>query len=96
MKLDAEEKEILEAYEAGKLKKAPNAKTEIRRLRKAAAATLAKDARINIRLPTRTLIELQKIAMDEGLPYQTLISSVLHKFAQGRLVSAMPARPPRR
>ena len=52
----------------------------------AAKATLRKDKRVNIRMTERDLIHFQKTAMHEGLPYQTLISSVLHKYINGRLV----------
>ena len=83
--LDFEEKEIIEAFEKGKLKRVPNVKAETKRHRKAAAVTFLKDARINIRISSRDLRELQKCALKEGLPYQTFIASLLHKFAEGRL-----------
>lgn len=85
--LDREEKEILEAFASGRLKRVPKAKAEIGRHRKVAAETFAKNARINIRISSKDLRELQKRALKEGLPYQTLISSVLHKYAEGRLTS---------
>lgn len=85
-KLDAEELEIAEAFESGRLKRAANPKGEIKRHRAYAAATFKKDSRINIRISSKDLRALQKRALSEGLPYQTLIASVLHKFAEGRLV----------
>jgi predicted DNA binding CopG/RHH family protein len=85
--LDREEKEILEAFESGKLKRVHKAKAEIRRHRKVAAETFAKNARINIRISSKDLRELQKRAVEEGMPYQTLISSVLHKYVEGRLTT---------
>jgi predicted DNA binding CopG/RHH family protein len=85
--LDREEKEILEAFESGKLKRVPKAKAEIKRHRQIAAETFAKNARINIRISSKDLRELQKRALREGLPYQTLISSVLHNFVEGRLTT---------
>ncbi len=85
-KLDAEEQEILDAFEAGTLKRSANAKAEIKRHREYAAATLQKDSRINIRLSSKDLRSLQKRALQEGLPYQTLIASLLHKYVEGRLV----------
>ena len=85
--LDPEETEIVDAFEDGKLRRVSNVKAEIRRHRKAAAETFAKDARINIRISSRDLRELQKRAIKEGLPYQTFIASVLHKFAEGRLAN---------
>jgi predicted DNA binding CopG/RHH family protein len=48
-------------------------------------ATFRKDRRLNIRLSSRDLEAIQKRALAEGLPYQTLISSLLHKYASGRL-----------
>lgn len=90
--LDQEEKEIVEAYESGKLKRVPGAKKELARHRRAAAATFAKDARINIRISSRDLRELQKLALKEGLPYQSLISSVLHKYAERRLTARSSGR----
>ena len=88
--LDPEEKQILDAFEGGKLKRVPNVKAEIKRHRNAAQETFTKDARINIRISSRDLRELQKRAIKEGLPYQTFIASVLHKFAEGRIVGADP------
>jgi predicted DNA binding CopG/RHH family protein len=87
-KLDAEESEILAAFDAGILKSVTNEKTEMKRHREAAAATFSKDSRINIRISSRDLRALQKKALGEGLPYQTLIASVLHKYIEGRLQEA--------
>lgn len=85
-KLDAEEQEIIDAFEAGTLKRSANAKAEIKRHQEYAAATLQKDSRINIRISSKDLRSLQKRALQEGLPYQTLIASLLHKYVEGRLV----------
>ena len=85
-KLDSEEKEILEAFESGKLKKSRNAKKKIKEHKAVAEATFKKDARINIRLSSRDLRSLQAKALMEGMPYQTFVSSVLHKFIDGQLV----------
>ncbi len=52
----------------------------------AARAALRKDKRVNIRMAERDLVRFRKTAVHEGLPYQTLISSVLHKYINGRLV----------
>ena len=87
-KLDAEEQEILDAFEAGTLKRSANAKAEIKRHQEYAAATLQKDSRINIRISSKDLRSLQKRALQEGLPYQTLIASLLHKYVEGRLVES--------
>ena len=85
-KLDSEEKEILEAFEKGELKRPKNVVQEIKRHQAVAEATFKKDARINIRLSSRDLRSLQTRALREGMPYQTLVSSVLHKFIDGQLV----------
>ena len=86
MKLTKEEKDILESVERGEWKRIPNFKKEAARYREAARATLRKDKRVNIRMTERDLVHFQKTAIHEGLPYQTLISSVLHKYINGRLV----------
>ncbi len=85
-RLDPEENEILEAFEKGELKQSKNAKKEIERHKVVAEATFKKDTRINIRLSSRDLRSLQARALREGIPYQTLVSSVLHKFVDGQLV----------
>ena len=87
-KLNSEEKEILKAFEGGKLKPARNRSRELARHRKVAEATFKKDARINIRISSKDLKALQKRALAEGIPYQTLVSSVLHKFVEGRMVES--------
>jgi len=89
IKLDKEEKEILEAFESGKLKKAKGKKKKIAEHQAIAEATFKKDARINIRLSSRDLRSLQARALKEGIPYQTLVSSVLHKFVDGQLIEKM-------
>jgi predicted DNA binding CopG/RHH family protein len=88
--LDPYELEVLEAYESGKLK--PSAgKAELQRLRAAARATAIKDKRVNIRLSSVDLLDIQARALEEGMPYQTLIASVLHKYVTGRLSESRPA-----
>jgi predicted DNA binding CopG/RHH family protein len=90
-KLSREEKEILEAFERGKLKPVKNRSRELAHHRKVAEATFAKDSRINSRIASKDLRALQKRALAEGMPYQTLVSSVLHKFVEGRIVE-QPAK----
>jgi predicted DNA binding CopG/RHH family protein len=84
-KLDTDEKTILDAYEAGKLKRARRSAALIKEHREAAGRALRKDARINLRLTSRDLRGLQKRALAEGIPYQTLAASILHKYVEGRL-----------
>ena len=84
-KLDQEESEILEALESGKVKRAEGATDIRKRHQHYAEAMFKKDARINIRLPSKDLRGLQKKALAEGIPYQTLVASILHKYVEGRL-----------
>jgi predicted DNA binding CopG/RHH family protein len=84
-KLDQEEQEILNAFEKGELKPIRHQTTLIARLRTAARNTIKKDKRVNIRISSKDLNELQVLAIQDGIPYQTLMSSVLHKYASGRL-----------
>jgi predicted DNA binding CopG/RHH family protein len=85
MKLEAEEKELLESVERGEWKSAKGGKRERARYSRYAKATFRKDRRLNIRLSSKDLEAIQKRALAEGLPYQTLIASLLHKYASGRL-----------
>jgi len=85
-KLDAEEREILEAFEADQLKSIENKDSELKKHREYAEATFKKDQRINIRISSRDLQALKKRALAEGVPYQTLVSSILHKYVDDRLV----------
>lgn len=83
-KLSSEEREILEAFEAGEFKSVLT--PERRRFLKATAKdTFKKDKRINIRISSRDLESIQRRALEEGIPYQTLVSSILHKYVSGGL-----------
>jgi hypothetical protein len=82
---------LLERYDAGEFVSTTPTKAELKKFRDAARATLVKDRRVNIRLSSSVMIGLQARAAEEGLPYQTLIASVLHKFVTGRLVD-LPSR----
>lgn len=84
-KFDKEERDVLAAYEAGALRPVDDQAEEVKALRSYAEATLRKDSRINIRLSTRDLRLLQARAVQEGIPYQTLVASVIHKYVEGRL-----------
>jgi predicted DNA binding CopG/RHH family protein len=92
MKLDAEEADLLQAYESGLLPPVAS-KDELAALRASARATAIKDQRINIRLSAGDLRDLQVKALQEGLPYQTLIASVLHKYVTGRLTERALDKP---
>jgi predicted DNA binding CopG/RHH family protein len=81
-KLNPEDQEMLEAFEAGEFES--DLKDERRtQLTKLAEETIRKDKRINIRISSRDLEALQRRAIEEGLPYQSLVSSVLHKYVSG-------------
>lgn len=86
IKLDAEEKELLASYEADEWQSVVDIEEKTRAYSEYASATFKKDRRVNIRISGKDLEALQKRALEEGLPYQTLIASVLHKFVSGRLV----------
>ncbi len=85
MTLDADEQAILESVERGEWHSTRDLDRERSVYARDAAATFRRDRRINIRISTRDLDAIRKRALEEGLPYQTLIASVLHKYATGRL-----------
>ena len=82
-KLNKEEKEILESYENDEWVSVSKPES-IAKYKAAAKATFRKDKRVNIRISELDLELLQERALIEGLPYQTLMSSVLHKYVTGR------------
>jgi predicted DNA binding CopG/RHH family protein len=82
---DQETAEMLAAYERGEMVLAPNQKERLEMLQRAARNYLRKDARINIRLSSADVDMLKRRAAVEGIPYQTLIASVLHKYVSGTL-----------
>ena len=81
--LDADEQALSDAFETEEWTSVPQLKEQKTKARKAAQLYLRKDARVNIRMSSSDLERLKQIAAYEGLPYQTLISSVLHKFSAG-------------
>jgi len=84
------EEDILASFERGEWQSVPDLKDEIARYASSAATTLTKDKRINIRLSSRDLEDIQTRAAEEGMPYQTLIASILHKYVSGRFIEATP------
>jgi predicted DNA binding CopG/RHH family protein len=88
MKLEADEKELLDSVDRGEWRSARSPKRVLSRYSRSAKATFKKDRRLNIRISTKDLEAIQKRALEEGLPYQTLIASLLHKYASGRLREA--------
>lgn len=83
---DAEELEILQAWDADLLKPVTDMAQQVKSHRAVAEATFKKDQRLNIRISSRDLRNLQARALEEGIPYQTLAASLLHKFVSGQLV----------
>lgn len=78
--LTSEEKKLLKEVESGVWKSVKNPKKELLKYAEAAENTTNKTRNINLRLTEKTLYKLKSKATEEGIPYQTLASSVLHKF----------------
>jgi predicted DNA binding CopG/RHH family protein len=87
MKYDKEEKAIIDAYEKGKIKFSTPSKKEIEAIQAIAKKTLTKDKRITIRLYDHDYQGIQKKALEMGVPYQTLISGIIHRYIEGELTS---------
>lgn len=85
LQLDIDEQELLTGYEAGEWVPASNSQD----LQSMARATLAKTRRVNLRLTDMDLASLQRKAVREGIPAQTLMGSILHKYATGLLREAV-------
>lgn len=85
IELDEYEKDMLELAESEFPDLQRPTEAEKRQVQEMARQTLTKDKRINIRLSSRDVIALKRKANRYGLPYQTLISSVLHRYASGEL-----------
>lgn len=85
-RLDPEERALLQSVERGQWRSTAS-KAAVKRYVQAARRTLRKDRRVNIRVSQADLADLRARAFEEGLPYQTLISSVLHKYVTGSLTS---------
>jgi len=85
-RLDGDEAEMLGSYERGEWRSIEDRQARATEYAEYAHATLKKDRRVNIRITRRDLEGIQKRALEEGIPYQTLIASVLHKYLSGRLV----------
>ncbi len=83
--LDDEENELLESYDRDEWQPLPNLAAEKARYAGYARETQRKDKRLNLRISSRDLEALQKRAVEEGIPYQTLAASILHKYVSGRL-----------
>ena len=83
--LNSEERDILEKFERGELRPASNVEHEFKQARQAARNTFNKTRRVNLRVTERDFSLAHARAREEGIPYQTLLSSVIHKYLSGRL-----------
>ncbi len=86
MKLTKEEQEVESLYEAGKVVLRKPGRVMLNKLASAADNTFRKDRRINIRLSEHDMVGIQRVAASKGVPYQTLISGLIHQFVEGDLV----------
>ncbi len=87
-KLDEDEQALLEAFEAGQFESGLTPERRVS-IAKSAEATFKKDKKINIRLSSRDLSAIQRRALEEGIPYQTLVSSIIHKYISGSLCDVL-------
>ncbi len=92
IQLDQEEQALLEAFESGHFQSelTPTRKTFIEH---SAAQTFKKDKRINIRISTHDLVAIQRRALENGIPYQTFVASILHKYVSGGLYDVIANKP---
>lgn len=86
IKLDNAEQALLDSLEAGEWQSVPDLENEIAKHVQYAENTMKKDKRVNIRISSRDLVGIQALALEDGIPYQTLMSSILHKYVTGKLV----------
>ena len=84
---DEEEKNIIDAYENGKMKLSTPSGKELEKIKSIAKNTFKKDRRISLRLYDHDYIGIQKKALEMGIPYQTLISGIIHRYVEGDLIS---------
>jgi predicted DNA binding CopG/RHH family protein len=85
LQLDEEEMEILNAFEEGKLKQIEMSEIEIEELQSAAKEALTKNSSISVRIPVQDLKKIKSRALESGIPYQTLITAILHQYAEGKI-----------
>jgi len=87
MKYDREEKSIIDAYKKGEMVLSTPSEKEIEAIKATARNTLVKDKRITIRLYDHDYQGIQKKALEMGIPYQALISGIIHRYIEGDLTS---------
>jgi predicted DNA binding CopG/RHH family protein len=83
-RLDKEEQDVLESFEHGEWQPVKDLEREVLRHQRYARSTLRKDKRVNIRISSKDLEEIQAIATEEGIPYQTLMASIIHRYVSSR------------
>ena len=83
--MDAEERDILDRFEKGELRPALDVDQEMEAAQEAARSTFKKSRRVNLRVTERDYMLVHAKAREEGIPYQTLLSSIIHKYVTGRL-----------
>ncbi len=86
--IDQEEKDLMNSIENDEWQPVKNIDQEKEKAIAAARNTLKKDKRINLRLTQKDYHQIQIKAIEEGIPYQTLISSLVHKYLNGSLASS--------
>ena len=86
LNLDKEERDLVASFERGEWKSVENLEQEMEKHRQIARNTLRKDKRVTVRVSSKDLEDIRAKAAEDGIPYQTLISSVLRRFVSGRLV----------
>ena len=86
VQLDQEEQGILNAFEAGKLQAIPHSQEEVTRLTQLFKTASNKTSRVSLRMSKSDYLRAKEVAFQEGLPYQTLLSSILHKYFTGQFV----------
>jgi len=87
-RLKKDEKRLLQSIESGEWESVPRLQGEIKKHGQYAKNTMRKDKRVNIRISSRDLEQLQTMALENGIPYQTLMSSILHRFLTGKLAES--------
>ena len=83
--IDEEEKELIESIERDEWVRSKEEEKEKKYAKEAAEGTVRKNKRMNIRISERDLRSLKIRALEEGLPYQTLVSMIIHKYLSGKL-----------
>ena len=91
--MSVEERDILDRFEPGELRSTPDAEREMGIARQSARNTFNKTRRVNLRETERDFNLAHSRAREEGIPYQTLLSSVIHKYLSGRLTEKRRQEP---